>query len=44
MKSITAYHPKSEKKEKPNEAEAIIHSKFHEMLLRLTPVDQFGQC
>ena len=31
MKRITAYHPKSEKKEEPNEAEAIIHSKFHDI-------------
>ncbi len=30
MKRTTAYHPKSEKKEEPNEAEAIIHSKFYD--------------
>jgi len=31
MKKITAYHPKSEKKEKPNEAEVIIQSKFRDI-------------
>ncbi len=31
LKRIMAYHPKNEKKEKPHEAEAIIHSKFHDI-------------
>ncbi len=31
MKRVTAYHPKSEKKENPNEAEAIIQSKFNDI-------------
>ncbi len=31
MKRITAYHPKSEKKEEPKETETIIRSKFYDI-------------